>query len=234
MPAMRTFATKAPEIIARPRYSYWQQLKDSPTARRIAGLLAGGTLIGTGSALAQEENQPEQKSWFERWFGKPRGYSAGKLQEDLSKALEWGVYSPDRVRDLIAKGVDVNAATRSWHKITPLMDAVTLRYPDSARELIKAGADVNAKDIDEHTPLMYAVGMVYDAGPPDTVRELINAGADVNAKRVLEFAQLLRLYQSGHPETAEIIELLKSSGTKEHSDSWTEWKEWTCKKLGIL
>nr|WP_315101952.1 ankyrin repeat domain-containing protein [uncultured Fretibacterium sp.] len=66
-----------------------------------------------------------------------------------------GKAKPDRVRQLIQDGADVNAKNKDgW---TPLMAvAQHSSNPEVLTALIKAGADVNAKDTLGATPLMFA------------------------------------------------------------------------------
>jgi ankyrin repeat protein len=179
MPTARAF-TNAPIIAASADDSYWKQFNNSIFAKWIASLFAG-TLVG-GYAMAEESEPKPKEGIFERWFGKPRGYSAGQLQENLSKALADAVESKsiDRVRDLIAKGADVNAKTTRdpdyYDFQSPLiMSAVIKGDADIVKELIQAGADINAKTKNGKTPLMFAISA-------DIVKELIQAGADINAK----------------------------------------------------
>jgi ankyrin repeat protein len=182
MPTARAF-TNAPIIAASADDSYWKQFNNSIFAKWIASLFAG-TLVG-GYAMAEESEPKPKEGIFERWFGKPRGYSAGQLQENLSKALADAVESKsiDRVRDLIAKGADVNAKTTRdpdyYDFQSPLiMSAVIKGDADIVKELIQAGADINAKTKNGETVLMLAV----IKGDADIVKELIQAGADINAE----------------------------------------------------
>jgi hypothetical protein len=226
MPAMRTFATKAPELVARPQYSYWQQLKNSPTARWMAGLLAGGTLIGTGSALAEESESKPQEGIFKRWFGKLRGYAVGQLKK---QSLFDGIKSRDlmQIRDALRNGAHINL--RDSTENTPLNQALRaekrppnmythpyLSYDlpsyDIVKELIRAGADVNARDSKGNTPLAQAVrGNKYGGryrsqySNPAIVKELLEAGANANAKDRYGTPILFVAIQNGNLESLKLL-----------------------------
>ncbi|MDY6985652.1 MAG: ankyrin repeat domain-containing protein [Candidatus Thermoplasmatota archaeon] len=82
-----------------------------------------------------------------------------------------------RVRDLIAKGADVNARNK-WGA-TALMYAVNHSGSvEVAKILIENGADVNARDNNGETALIDAT----DRGNREMVKLLLESGADVNAR----------------------------------------------------
>ncbi|WP_409152637.1 ankyrin repeat domain-containing protein [Fretibacterium fastidiosum] len=84
---------------------------------------------------------------------------------------------PERVRQLIQAGADVNAKNEyGW---TPLMIAAIENTPEVLKVLIEAGADVNAKDRNGLTPLMHAAGHNTN---PEVLKVLLEAGADAKAK----------------------------------------------------
>lgn len=111
-------------------------------------------------------------------------------------ALHWAVAQkhPDMVKELIARGADVNArsATKIWERQntaeprekwmplgaqTPLMFAAREGCAECVPILAAAGAQVDAKDIDDElTPLI----MALINGHYDAAGALIDAGADVN------------------------------------------------------
>lgn len=92
-------------------------------------------------------------------------------------ALMWAAGDLSKVRLLLARGAQVNAASEDGR--TPLM--IAARHEGAApvvRLLLEKGADVNAKDIQGATALVQAA----TAGDVETLRVLIARGADVNAK----------------------------------------------------
>lgn len=77
------------------------------------------------------------------------------------------------IRELIAKGADVNA--RNDAGATPLLWAAA--DVAKARLLIESGADINARSLDGRTPLLVAAGASIDV-----VKLLLEKGANVNAR----------------------------------------------------
>jgi len=102
------------------------------------------------------------------------------LDEELFEAVKKG--DIDRVRELLAKGANVNTNDRhkdSWiYDQTPLHVAAHEGHKYVARLLLEHGAVVNARDKHGFTPLYYAVG----GGHIDIVSILLEHGADVNAR----------------------------------------------------
>lgn len=84
--------------------------------------------------------------------------------------------SVDRVKQLIAGGLDVNKKYRYGR--TPLMQAAAFCGSEIARILLDNGAKINATDDDGMTALMLAVPRCE----PEMVRILIGRGAEVNAR----------------------------------------------------
>ena len=93
------------------------------------------------------------------------------------KALHYAAQKGDAddVKELIQKGVDVNAVNE--HKWTALRIALWMGNVDVAKVLIRNGADVNAVTKDKWTALLIAA----KAGYADVMKELVQNGADVNA-----------------------------------------------------
>ncbi|HWT01956.1 MAG TPA: ankyrin repeat domain-containing protein [Pyrinomonadaceae bacterium] len=83
----------------------------------------------------------------------------------------------NKVRDLLAEGVDVNAVDAGMY-VTALAAAVEGGRPEFVRELVQAGADPNVRNPGGRTALM---GLDADA-TPEVVRLLLANGAEVNLK----------------------------------------------------
>ena len=103
-----------------------------------------------------------------------RGATAGVIAERgiLTSAR---VGDPAAVRDMIARGADVNA--RDGGGRTPLTMACREGHAFTAAELLRLGADANAQNISGWTSLMFAAHY----GHVSAVRVLLSApGVDVN------------------------------------------------------
>ena len=101
--------------------------------------------------------------------------SAAKTKELLAIA---GKVDPEKVRQLIQDGADVNAKDKDG--ATPLMLAAKINFnPEVLMALIEAGADLNAKNKDGWTSLMVAAQ--YNPHPK-ALTALLEAGADAKAK----------------------------------------------------
>jgi hypothetical protein len=102
------------------------------------------------------------------------------LDEELFEAVKKG--DIDKVREILAKGANVNTRDRhkdSWtYNQTPLHVAAHEGHTYVARLLLEHGAVVNARDKYGFTPLYYAAG----GGHIDIVSILLEHGADVNAR----------------------------------------------------
>ncbi len=81
----------------------------------------------------------------------------------------------EALRELIAKGTDVNAKDQSG--FTALMLAVSTRHIRIVEALLSAGADPNAHPVGEGTALMLAVG----SGELVILQDLLRAHAEVDA-----------------------------------------------------
>ncbi|HEY8562317.1 MAG TPA: ankyrin repeat domain-containing protein [Pyrinomonadaceae bacterium] len=82
----------------------------------------------------------------------------------------------ESVRDLIARGENVNAKERNFGNITPLFLAVENGNAEIAETLLNFGARVNAKDANRQTPLM----RLDEDASVELVELLIKHGARVN------------------------------------------------------
>lgn len=83
----------------------------------------------------------------------------------------------DEVKDLIAKGANVNAKDKNYGNSTALHVAVESGNAEIAKYLLDMGAKINARDRNRRTPLMM---IDYDT-TPELVRMLLDHRAKVNA-----------------------------------------------------
>lgn len=106
----------------------------------------------------------------------------------------------EKVKDLIAQGVDVNQrGSSTWF---PLYMTCNKGHTEIVKELIKAGADVNLTADMGWTSLMNAA----EYGFPDIVKILLEAGADVNATTDnLETALKRAIIGSANPSVVQIL-----------------------------
>ncbi|XP_037037865.1 putative ankyrin repeat protein RF_0381 [Bradysia coprophila] len=83
--------------------------------------------------------------------------------------------TPDRVKDLLEKGANINA--RDEDGDTALMNASNNGRYETVKFLIENGADVNATDTNGKTPLMFA--SAFDNSR--IIKLLVDNGANINA-----------------------------------------------------
>jgi hypothetical protein len=83
----------------------------------------------------------------------------------------------EQVKDLIAKGANVNAKDKNYGEATALHVAVDGGNMEIVKYLLDMGAKINARDKQRRTPLM---SIDYDA-TPELVRMLLDHRAKVNA-----------------------------------------------------
>lgn len=95
----------------------------------------------------------------------------------LFKAVVEPKTKPQEIRDLVAKGAEINARYKKGG-YTPLMYAALVTSdPDVISTLIELGANVNEKDDSNFTALIYAV---LKNTNPEITATLIRSGADVS------------------------------------------------------
>jgi ankyrin repeat protein len=96
-----------------------------------------------------------------------------ELSAEFFEAVKAG--NSFKCKELISKGVDVNARTSAGS--TALILASFAGKKEVVQTLIKANADLNAKDKHGKTPLIWAAVLNY----PEVAKALIDAKADLNA-----------------------------------------------------
>ena len=103
------------------------------------------------------------------------GYLRNLTRNDDEKLLSVAKHGElDKVRELIAKGANVNATDNEGK--TPLVRAVTNKHEAVVKALLKLGANVDQGDRAGVTPLMFASKM----GSVEIVKLLLDKGANVN------------------------------------------------------
>jgi uncharacterized protein len=104
-----------------------------------------------------------------------------------------------KVRDLIDRGVDVNAYGSAYG--TALLFAAGNGHREIVALLLEKGANVNVKNRNDFTPLMGAASR----GHNDVVELLIEKGADVMARDSFGESAYEMAIKNGHQSTAAII-----------------------------
>lgn len=131
--------------------------------------------------------------------------------EDLLEAARNGEI--DAVVELLAKGADVNAKSKSIDRAgrTALMFASEKGNLKLVQALLASGADVNMQDITGGTALQYAA----ISGNLNVVKVLLDKGADVNTKENTTYSMgrnaLMFASENGHDD---VVQLLFAHGAK--------------------
>ena len=111
----------------------------------------------------------------------------------------------DKVKSLIAKGVDVNAKS-GYGNWTPLHVAARYGHRHVSEVLLNNGAEVDAEARRQVTPLFYAVSH----GHKNVAELFIEKGANVNVK--IQLSQATPLYCASMDPHEELVDLLLSKG----------------------
>lgn len=107
----------------------------------------------------------------------------------------------DLVRELLAKGVNVNAKEDSYSKITPLFVAVENGNLEIVRLLLDFGAKVNARDTQKQTPIM----RLDEDATPELVELLLQYRAKVDAVDNDGSTALIIAANRANPEVIEAL-----------------------------
>lgn len=111
----------------------------------------------------------------------------------------------EEVRNLIAKGANVNGKEKDSENITPLFLAVENGNAEIAETLLNFGAKINARDGNKQTPLM----RLDEDATPELVRLLIKHGAKVN---VTDEESNTPLILAAKNANADILQILIDHG----------------------
>jgi hypothetical protein len=107
----------------------------------------------------------------------------------------------DEVKDLVAKGANVNAKDKNYGNSTALHVAVENGNAEIAKFLLDMGAKINARDKNRRTPLMSIDGDT----PPELVRMLLDHRAKVNAFDAERNTALIIAAQYENAETLRVL-----------------------------
>lgn len=158
------------------------------------------------------------------------------VSRDYSTALVRAVDNDDidEVRDLIARGENVNGKDENYDNITPLFVAVENGDREIVRLLLDSGAKVNVRDRNKQTPLMRidddasaelveilvqagaklnlsdnegSTALIYASAnaPTEVLAALINAGADVNIANKAGETPLMKAADKGDIESVRLL-----------------------------
>ncbi|CAH1249820.1 ANKRD1 [Branchiostoma lanceolatum] len=132
------------------------------------------------------------------------GLETGKRASVSRRTLElWnaaGEGDTDRVKQLLAQGVNPNAAG-GWYGPTALHNAADKGHVGVAELLLKAGAQVDSRDLIEATPLHWAA----EEGHVGVAELLLKAGAQVDSWDRVEATPLHKAADKGHVGVAELL-----------------------------
>ncbi|HEY0426782.1 MAG TPA: ankyrin repeat domain-containing protein [Pyrinomonadaceae bacterium] len=111
----------------------------------------------------------------------------------------------EEVRNLIARGENVNGKDEDYNNITPLFLAVENGSAEIAATLLNFGAKINARDGNKQTPLM----RLDEDATPELVRLLINHGAKIN---LIDANGDTALILAANSVKAEVLQILLDHG----------------------
>ncbi|KAI8482120.1 hypothetical protein Bbelb_401100 [Branchiostoma belcheri] len=148
----------------------------------------------------EQENMEEYKeSGAEDSGSEESSWKKKKEDEEALREAAWEG-DTDRVKQLLAEGVNPNAAGGLLHW-TSLHQAARYGHHETVSALLAAGADVNARDDDHDSALHWAAW----GGHHETVSVLLTAGADVNVRNGLGDTPLHEAATYGYPKCVEIL-----------------------------
>ncbi len=107
----------------------------------------------------------------------------------------------EEIKNLIAKGENVNAKDENYDNITALFLAVENGSTEIVETLLNFGAKINAKDDNKQTPLM----RLDEDASPELVRVLIKHGAKINLVDKEGNNALILVSRSAKQEVLQIL-----------------------------
>ncbi|CAN5583004.1 hypothetical protein BH20ACI4_BH20ACI4_01860 [soil metagenome] len=160
----------------------------------------------------------------------------------------------EEVKNLIAKGADVNGREKNSKNTTPLFLAVENGNAEVAETLLNFGAKINARDNEKQTPLMRldedasaelvrllikhgakvnltdkegntALILAVEYGRTEVFQELINNGADVNAQNNEGETALMRAANDDDLEKVKILLIAGADVNLKNKEGETAWEQ---------
>ena len=107
----------------------------------------------------------------------------------------------EEVRNLIARGANVNGREKDSENVTPLFLAVENGNAEIAETLLNFGAKVNARDENRQTPLM----RLDEDASPELIRALIKHGAKINTTDKEGSTPLILAAENASAEVLQIL-----------------------------
>lgn len=129
--------------------------------------------------------------------------AGGAMFADYDNPVARAVSNDDieEVKNLIAKGENVNGRDENYNDITPLFLAVENGNVEMVETLLNFGAKINARDKDRQTPLM----RLDEDGSAELARVLIKHGAKVNAADSEGNTALILAAQTAKAEVLQVL-----------------------------
>lgn len=160
----------------------------------------------------------------------------------------------EEVKNLIAKGADVNGREKEAKNITPIFLAVENGNLEIAETLLNFGAKINARDDEKQTPLMKldedasaeivrllvkhgakvnqtdkqgntALILAAESATAEVLQELINSGAEINVQNKEGTTALMRAAYDDDLEKVKILLLAGAEVNFKNSDGETAWDQ---------
>lgn len=162
----------------------------------------------------------------------------------------------EEVKNLIAKGADVNGRENNSKNTTPLFLAVENGNAEIVETLLNFGAKINARDDEKRTPLMKldedatpelvrllikhgakvnltdkqgntALSLAVEYGRAEVLQELISNGADVNAQNNKGMTALMRAAYDDNLEKVKILLLAGANVNLKNKEGETAFEQTT-------